>query len=96
MKLVAGDFVVDTDEARRVATIGEKHLFRRADGLCFITDYEEATKIVTDKQAFRFFFRAHGDVHNFSWLFKEIFKIDWSKRLIEKKRRVRGKSIKTR
>jgi hypothetical protein len=90
MKLKAGAFVVDTDESRRIATVGERHLFRREDGVCFITDYE-TTKIVTEKQAFRFFFRAHGDVHNFKWLFGEVFKREWAKSLIEKKRRAKGK-----
>jgi len=73
---------------RRAATHNGKSLW--VDGDTYYLEEGGLKKIITPKRAYRFFYSAHGKVHNFWWLFKEVFGLDWSKSLIEKRRRKRN------
>jgi len=72
---------------KRVATYKGRSLWIEGVHSFFIDKGDGTLKTVTTKAAYRLFHKAHGKVHNFRWLFKEVFGLDWDKTLIAKRRR---------
>jgi len=54
----------------------------------YVLDTDRA-RVLTELQGLRRFHKIHGGVHNFSWIFKEVFQLQWSKDLIKPRKRRR-------
>ena len=99
MRLWAGHHVLDTD-SEYIKYLGKhwqlkKSLYKRVDGVYFELDESEETpvaKVLDEKQAFKLFYKIHGEVLNYKWIFREVFSRDWSMDLIRKPRHMSKKS----
>jgi hypothetical protein len=92
MKFRAGHFVLDTEAegTKRIASVwpDKEGLYFRRDGNYFYVKGEKV-KLVEERVAFWHFWKINHQVHNFKWLFREVFHREFSINLITKKKRIK-------